>query len=166
MKDKKLHNIKNSGFTAPKGYFNTLDDRLFNEVKLKSKIDNSGFSVPENYLNNLENTILSKVSEENTPKVISIFSKRDLIYISGVAAAVLLLFSLSILKTDHITFDSLDTETVENYILEENIGTYEINAALTEDDFYADNFSEVTIDDDSFENYILNDIDIEDIMLE
>ncbi len=166
MEDNKLHNIKNTGFKTPDNYFDTLEDRLFTEAKLKANVSGSGFVMPEDYLDGLENTILNKVPKVEEPKVISIFSKRTLVYVSSIAAAILLLFNLSILETKPTTFDSLDTETVENYILEEDIGSYEINTSLTEDDFYVDNFSEVTIDDESFEDYILNDVNLEDIMLE
>ncbi|XCF05679.1 hypothetical protein ABI125_13250 [Tamlana crocina] len=166
MKDNKLHNIKNTGFKAPDNYFDTLEDRLFTEAKLKANVGGPGFVMPEGYLDGLENTILNKVPKTEEPKVISIFSKRTLVYVSSIAAAILLLFNLSILETKPTTFDSLDTETVENYILEEDIGSYEINASLTADDFYVDNFSEETIDDESFEDYILNDVNLEDIMLE
>lgn len=166
MEDNKLQNIKNTGFKTPDNYFDTLEDRLFTEAKLKANVSGSGFVMPEDYLDGLENTILNKVPKVEEPKVISIFSKRTLVYVSSIAAAILLLFNLSILETKPTTFDSLDTETVENYILEEDIGSYEINTSLTEDDFYVDNFSEVTIDDESFEDYILNDVNLEDIMLE
>ncbi len=165
MKDNKLHNIKNTGFKAPDNYFDTLEDRLFTEAKLKANVNSSGFVMPKDYLDGLEDAILNKVTEKE-PKVIPLLSKRTLVYVSSIAAAILLLFNLSILKTKPTTFDSLDTETVENYILEEDIGSYEINSSLTEDDFYVDNFSEVTIDDQSFEDYILNDVNLEDIMLE
>ncbi|UKM64715.2 hypothetical protein GSB9_01272 [Flavobacteriaceae bacterium GSB9] len=167
MKDKKMHSIKKTGFKVPNNYFDTLEDDLLPEIKLKTNLERSGFTVPKTYFSDLDSDIINKIQKENEPKVISIVSKKNLIYISSVAAAVLLLFSLSVLNTKpETTFDSLDVQTVENYILEEDIGAYEINTTLTEDDFYAENFTDVTIDDDSFETYILNDINIEDIMLE
>ena len=164
MSQEKLHTIKNSGFKVPENYFDTLEDRLFTQAKLKASTDSSGFTVPENYLDTLEDKILSQVSkQQEEPKVISLFNRKNLLYASSIAAAVTLLFTLSIQKTKPM-LDGVDNETVESYLLNEDIDLYEIASRLTVEDLAEENFKEVKIDEATFEDYILNDVDLEGIM--
>jgi len=165
MENNNLNKIKNSGFTAPKDYFKNFEDTIMSHAKLKDSISNSGFEVPDGYFENLEDSIMQKVSERDTTKVIPLFTRRNLIYISGVAAAILLFFNLSIFNND-ITFDSLDIETVENYIIDEGINSYEIAALLTEEDLLDSDFVENDYSDETIETYILDNLDIEDLIIE
>lgn len=163
MSQEKLHNINNSGFKVPKNYFDTLEDRLFTQAKLKASSDSSGFTMPENYLNTLEDNILSQVSEKETTKVIPLFSRKNLLYASSIAAAITLLFTLSIQNTKPM-LDGVDNETVESYLLNEDIDLYEIASTLTAEDLAKENFKEVKIDETTFEDYILSDVDLEGMM--
>lgn len=166
MKKNRIHNIKETGFKVPKGYFNNLDDALLNNIKLKEVPDEAGFKTPANYFDSLEDTILNKVSEKGNNKVISLFSRRNLIYASSIAAAVLLLFNLSIFKNNTETgWDAIDAETVENYIINENIGSYEIASLLIDEDLNEANFTEVEFTDEALENYILDHITVEDLII-
>lgn len=163
MKKNKIHNINENGFNTPDGYFNSLEDNIMNELKLnevaKSK---SEFKTPDNYFETLEDSILSKVSEEKPIKVINLFSKKNIIYATSIAAAVLLLFNLSIFKAKP-SFDNLDSETVENYILSENVESYEIASLLNEDELTEENFLEFNIEAEIVEDYILGNLDAEDL---
>ncbi|MBD0825100.1 hypothetical protein [Aestuariibaculum marinum] len=163
MSQEKLHNINNSGFKVPENYFDTLEDRLFTQSKLKASADSSGFTMPENYLNTLEDNILSQVSEKETAKVIPLFSRKNLLYASSIAAAITLLFTLSIQNTKPM-LDGVDNETVESYLLNEDIDLYEIASTLTAEDLAKENFKEVKIDETTFEDYILSDVDLEGMM--
>ncbi|MDD7884859.1 hypothetical protein [Flavivirga sp. 57AJ16] len=165
MKQDKLHNIKETGFNVPDGYFNALEDALLSDIKLKKMASDSGFKLPEGYFSTLENTIIDKVSIKASTKVVPLFRKRALIYISGIAAAVLLLFNLSIFQNKP-TFNSLDFETVENYIMNENIGSYEIASLLSEEDLLEENFVDYQVVEETVETYILDYLDVEDIILE
>ncbi|TGV02692.1 hypothetical protein [Flavivirga rizhaonensis] len=166
MKQKKLHNIKETGFKVPDDYFNTLENVILSDIKLKKVSKDSGFKLPEDYFNNLEDTIIDKVSTKTPTKVISLFRKKTIIYLSGIAAAVLLLFYISFPEKKP-AFDSLDFETVENYIMNENIGSYEIATLLTEEDLLEEHFIEYKEgDEDTIETYILDNLDIDDIILE
>lgn len=165
MKQNKLHNIEETGFKIPDDYFNALEAIILSNIKLKKMSSDSGFKLPENYFNALEDTITNKISTKTPTKVIPLFRKRTLIYISSTAAAVLLLFNLSIFKNKP-TFDSLDFETVENYIMNENIGSYEIAALLSEEDLLEENFIEYQVEEKIIETYILDHLDVEDIILE
>ncbi len=163
---KELNNIKHTGFEVPKDYFSDLDDRILQNVKLDKaveKVDVTGFNTPDNYFENLEDTILSKVNNENNTKVVSLFSKRNLVYISGVAAAILIMFGIFNKTSNIVDINNLDAELVENYILEENIDTYELAALLTEEEITTiDNevFDETFIDE-TVEDYLIENTDIE-----
>ncbi|MCH7525768.1 MAG: hypothetical protein IIC74_12470 [Bacteroidetes bacterium] len=130
-----------------------------------NNIKNTGFKTPDNYFDAIEDVIINKIETKNTTKVIPLFSRRNLIYASSIAAAVLLLFNLSIFDKE-ITWDSLDTQTVENYIINEGIDSYEIAALLFEDDLTEDLFIQNTITVESLETYILENTSIEDILIE
>lgn len=163
MKNKNLHNIKTNGFRVPKDYFDSVENNIISDLKLKELNNNfSGFNLPTHYFDTLENNILNKISEEKTPKVIRLFTKKSIIYISGIAAAILLMFNLSIFDRK-LTLDSFDSETVEDYILNENIESYEIAELLSEEDFLGDHFIEYNIDEQTVETYILDNLDIEDL---
>ncbi len=165
MKQDKPHTNTPSGFKVPKGYFEGLEDEILNTVKLKKKVNDSGFKAPEHYFDSLEDIILDNVSEKSPTKVIPLFRKGPLIYASAVAAAVILLFNLSIFKSEP-TFDTLDFETLESYVLNENIGSYDIATLLSEDDLIDENFIEYQTEDHTLEDYILDHLDVEDIIIE
>ena len=165
MKQNKIHNIKETGFKVPKDYFNNLEDIILSDIKLKETLGDSGFKAPEDYFNTLERKILDKVSEKDKSKVIPLFSKKNLIYISSIAAAVLLLFNLSIFEKD-LTWDDLDINTVENYIINENIGTYEIASLLINEELKEEDFINYSLNDEHLETYLMDNLDIEDLIIE
>ncbi|WP_147676057.1 hypothetical protein [Algibacter pacificus] len=163
MKTNKIHNVTHSGLKAPKDYFDNLEDRFMTEIKLNEAAKNSGFKAPEGYFETLEDCILNQVSEKETTKVIPLFSKKNLLYISSIAAAVLLLFNLSITKTE-TSWDNLDADTVENYILEENVGTYDIASLLLDNEITEDAFAFLEVTDEAMEGYFLEHTSAEDLI--
>ncbi len=160
MNKKDLHSIKESGFKVPNDYFEDLEGTILSQAKL-SGIEKSGHKIPEGYLDTLEETILSQVSKKETPKVIPLFTKRNIVYISSIAAAVLLLLNLSIFEKDNV--NSLDLETVENYIIDEDISTYDIASLLTDEDLEESNYIETTFKEENVEDFIIDNLNIEDI---
>lgn len=169
MKNKDLHNIKSTGFKAPDDYFSSFDEKVFSKLDSESTLNTikkTGFKVPENYFESLQAETLLKHAERKETKVIPLFSKRNLIYISGVAAAILLLFNLSVFDKNP-SFDNLETNVVENYLMEEYFSTNDDIAALfTEDEIE----QHVSIDHDfsesNIEEYLLNNADIESLLLD
>ncbi|MCL5129512.1 hypothetical protein [Algibacter sp. L4_22] len=164
MKTNKIHNITNSGLKAPKDYFDNLEDRFMAKIKLNEVARDSGFKAPEGYFDSLENSILNKVSEQKTTKVIPLFNRKNLLYISSIAAAVLLLFNLSIFEKQ-TNWDSLDIDTVENYILDENVGSYEIATLLLVDDISEEDFEYLEFTDEAMEGYFLENASMEDLII-
>lgn len=168
MKNKKLHNIKSTGFKTPKDYFESFDDKIFSKLNTESQLDaikETGFKVPDDYFESFNDTIFEKNLGETESKVIQLFSKRNLIYVSSIAAAILLLFNLSIFEITP-TFDNLETETVENYIIDENISSYEIAALLSDEHIEEGIIIDYSINEDNIEEYLLNNADIEALMIE
>lgn len=165
----KLDNIKKSGFKVPDGYFTNLEDRIIDEVKLDNTLqkgEKTSFVMPDGYLDNLENVITGKLAKEE-PKVISLFNRSNLMYLSGIAAAILILVAVFV-NTNGATIetDMWDDELVENYILEEGIDTYELAALLTEEELTiidTEIFNEAFADD-NLEDYLLENADLEDIL--
>jgi len=164
----KLDNIKKTGFKTPKNYFQNLEDQIMDTIKLDNalkSIDDAGFKIPQGYLDTVEDLVLTKVTKTSNPKVISILNKQTLIYISGVAAAVLIMFNIFWNKTE-TTIDTLDAELVENYFIDQGINTFEIATLLTNDEeinIDIEIFDE-TFNDDSLEDYLLENMDLEDFI--
>ncbi len=168
MNNKKIHNIKSAGFKTPKEYFESFDDKIFSKLNTESQLDSikkTGFKVPDDYFESFNDNILDTDLSEKESKVIQLFGKRNLIYISSIAAAILLLFNLSVFDSKP-TFDNLETETVENYIIDGNISSYEIAALLTDEQIDENIVIEYNLDKDNIQEYLLLNADIEALMIE
>ena len=163
MKHNNLHNNKKSGFKVPKDYFENFEASLISHVNLKEKVSESGFTVPKDYFENIENDILVKVNQKETVKVIPLFNKRNIIYVSSIAAAILLLFNLSTLN-ESFNIDSLETETVDNYILN-NFEVDEIASLFSSTELSETNFIDYNLSDDTL-NYYLESLDETELILE
>ena len=165
MSEKPLNNNNKTGFKVPKDYFQNLEDMLLSNIKTKPLPSDPGFKTPKHYFETFEDRIIEKTLEEKSPKTISIFSKQNLIYLSGIAAAVLLLLTLTLFNNKP-QWDNLDSETVENYIIEENLGSYEIAALLLEDSINEEEFIDFDLKEEHIESYLLDFTDIEDLIIE
>ena len=163
MNKTKLHYIKGSGYKTPKNYFDGLEDSIMNQIKLQGKIESTGFKAPDNYFESLEDKIFGKVAHK--PKVISIFNRRNLLYASSIAAALVLMFSIFINKND-LTFDDLEIASIESYLYDEGIDSYEIASLLTEEELITDNFIESELSEDLIEDYLIENATIEDLIIE
>ncbi|WP_298238826.1 hypothetical protein [uncultured Algibacter sp.] len=168
MKKHNLHNIKSAGFKIPDGYLESLNEQILSKLKNEDTLDTfkeTAFKTPDGYFDSLEERILNKASDKRESKVVSLFNRRNIIYISGIAATILLLLNLFIFNNSP-TFDTLETETVENYVISESIDSYEIASLLTNEQLNEDSFVEYNFEEEIVEEYLLNNIDIEDLMLE
>ncbi|MBT8268302.1 MAG: hypothetical protein HKO67_12025 [Flavobacteriaceae bacterium] len=166
---KKIKNISNSGFKAPEGYFEQLEDSVMARLKTESVRDISeehGFKAPEGYFDEVEQQILEKLSIDNETKVVSIFSRKSLYYVSGIAAAIVILLAV-FLNGSAEENEELDYQMVETYIIDQDISTYEIASLLTEDELdqiELDIMSSNLTDEESLEDYLLENINLEDII--
>jgi hypothetical protein len=169
MKNKNLHKIKSTGFKAPDGYFSSFDDNVFNKIDSENSLNtikNTGFKVPKGYFESLNANVLFNQIEKRESKIISLFNKKNLLYLSGVAAAILLLFNLSLFSKNP-SFDNLESDIVENYLIDEYFSTNDDIAALFTDDEIEQSVSiDYDINASNIEEYLLNNADIESLLLE
>lgn len=166
MKPNKLDTIKTSGFKTPKDYFSQVEEQILSEVKLIDKADHSGFEVPELYFESLEQKILNQISSENDTKIVSLFSWKKVLYTTAVAATLILMFNIFFNTSEKVSFENIEIASIENYLEQEDYTTYELASLLTEEELSKDNFIENEISEDSLEDYLLDTIEIEDLILE
>jgi hypothetical protein len=166
MKKNKIHNITNSGFNTPEDYFSNLEDRIISNIKLNETIKEPGFKIPDSYFDALEDTILNKVQDDKKSKVIPLFSKRTIISVTSVAAAIVLLFNLNIFNKN-ISFDAIDTDDLENYVTNQEFETLDLGVEIIEDiDISSFVGLDESISDASLENYLYYTSDFEDLISE
>ena len=168
MKNKSLHSIKDTGFKAPDRYFEAFDDallsRLNNTNQLKD-IHASGFDMPKNYLDTFDQSVLDKIQKKDS-KVVRLLPWKKMAYATAVAASVLLMFSLIFKSSDELSFETIETATIEDYIFEEDFTSLELAALFTEDELNSNDLVETTISDDSIEDYLLEHMSLEDLIIE
>ena len=99
-------------FKVPKDYFESFYANFFIEQELKNKVQKTGFKTPDGYLNDFN------VSIPKTSKVTNLrkLNKKYSIYISGIAAALILLFMFIMPKKDN---EEVSLEILEDYLLSE-----------------------------------------------
>jgi cell division protein FtsL len=164
MKTNKLHTIKNAGFKVPKDYFTSLEDVILNDIKLKEIAPSSGYKLPENYFDSLENKITSAVIPHKEVKVINLFTWRKAIYVAAVAASFILMFNIFFNNTKIITLDTIETASIENYIINEELETNEIASLFTDEDLSEVHLINDTYNTENLENYVFDNLEIEDII--
>jgi len=165
MNTNKLHNIKNTGFKVPKDYFGSLEDAILTDLKLKEMAPETGYKVPENYFESLEHKITNAIVPEKEVKVIKLFTWRKAAYVSAVAASLILMFNIFFNNTNNVNIENIETASIENYILNEDLESSEIASLFTDEDL-----SDVQLINDGYssetlENYIFDNLEIEDIII-
>ena len=165
MKTNKLHTIKNSGFKVPEDYFNTLEDTILSDLKLKTITRETGYKVPENYFDSLEDKITASITAEKDVKVIKLFTKKNFLYATSIAASLILMFNLFFNKQEQITIDGIETASLENYIINEDVELTEFAPLFTEDDLSNVHLISDGFSPDILEDYVLDNLEIEDIII-
>jgi hypothetical protein len=71
MKKRELEHkkLKETGFKAPDGYFDTVEDAIFAQIATEKFPGKEGFTVPPSYFKEVENNVLKKLDQEKTQKV-------------------------------------------------------------------------------------------------
>ncbi|MEW7291535.1 hypothetical protein [Aquimarina sp. 2304DJ70-9] len=157
-------NKDNGGFKVPKGYFESFEDKLSKKLTHSTKEDsmlstpkNSGFKVPEGYFSSFEDDVLQKIEDQKPKgKVVSLFTKRNLLYISGIAAMIAVILSISINKTSSVNFDDIEIADIHAYFNDGNIelSDEEIASLIGEDVSYAETFEEELLNDQDLIDYL------------
>ncbi len=164
MKRDNTHKPK-TGFKTPKSYFDDFENKLLNNItasqKEKSILDSqlsSGFKTPNRYFTSLEDDLLNKInpSQQSKGKVISIFTKRNLLFASGIAAMITIIFSLSINTRKELDFEDINITDVQTYFEEGNfeLNSTEIASLFDDDTYYLETFDEELIDNETIYDYL------------
>ncbi len=169
MKNKNLHNIKSTGFKIPENYFEKIEDDIFlrlAEEKLSANIGSGGFMVPKDYFETLDAKILMGIQEKERSKVIALFDWKKIAYLSGMAASLILAFSLLFTNSNNLGFDDLETASIENYLLNENFNAYEIVPLLGVTELNSYDFMDKSMNASDIEDYLLQNSDVEQLIKE
>jgi len=150
----KIH--KNSAFKVPKVYFENFDVAFFNELELKNQVKESGFKTPDDYLDEFNASIPRTLKSNNSRKI----NKKYSFYISGIAAALVLLFMFSLPSEDT---QEISFEILENYLINEGNQSEAFIDVLTLEDLNDLSILEVSYSE--IENYILQNASIETLLI-
>lgn len=171
MKKSQLHKIKETGFKTPDAYFDTFDQRLLDKMAVQKEmasITDAGYKVPDTYFENfdakLEARLKYEASQEDHIKVIPMPFWRNAGLISGVAAALILMFTILQKSDTPLSINQVETASLEAYLNDENLNIYDIASLLDEEDLVLDNFVSTSFTEESLENYLLNNTSIEDLI--
>lgn len=169
MKDKNTY-PNDLGFKVPDGFFENLEDQLMDQASLKSQLPNdTGFEVPDGYFDTLTDELLTTevdIKEETPVRNLNWWYPA-----LAVAAGLAVLFSLNIFDTTTETVDFAQLETAELEVFFSNQSDFEQDESL--ELLYAyepELLEEVSIREELPEeelyNYLLEDIDINEIIIE
>lgn len=164
MNHQKIKNIKNSGFKVPQNYFEDMEDFLLSEIKLKKTSATSGFAVPEKYFNTLEHRIISTVQDQKKFKIITLFSWRKVAYVGTIAASLIIMFNIFFNDSKKLTVETIKTASIENYIINEELEITDIASLFTDEDLSEVNFINDQFSPETLENYVLENLEIEDMI--
>ena len=169
MKNNNLHNIKSSGFKTPDNYFESFDNTLFGNLKNADNLNtikHSGFKVPNDYFKTIDDKILNGIEHKKETKVITLLSWRKIAYTTAVAASLMLMFNLFFNTPEKLTFESLETASIENYLAIEGLTSYELATLLTDEELNSEVFINTDISEEVLKDYLLNNANIEDLLIE
>lgn len=168
MKKKNIHNITDSGFKTPDGYFDTFENQFLERLDKKEMVntsETSGFKVPKDYFESVETSILNQVEAKTETPVISLKQKRSFYYVAGIAASFVLLFSLFINNEDKININTIDTDSIENYLYQEAYSNDDFASLFKSDEISETDFIDLNVSDETI-NEFLEHVDTEDFILE
>lgn len=156
------HNIPDHGFKAPKGYFGSFDDRLMETIASEGIPKNTGFSAPNGYFESLDERIMDSVlGEEETGKVRPLFDRRFVVAVAGIAASLLLFFSM--LQQNSISSEgvqNIETNMLTQYIEEDvDIDLYDVVAMLETEDVTEITFENSLFKKAAVEEYLLDNVE-------
>lgn len=164
MKKRHIEHIEKTGFKVPETYFKDFEDTLLCELNLREHVSATGFQVPEDYFESLEKSIYNRVTKNKQSKVINLLSVKRTVYAVAIAASLVLMFSVFFNNKESLTLDNIETASIENYILNEDLETADIASLLTNIDASGFNAVDVNLNSDSLEDYLLENLEVDDFI--
>jgi len=165
MKLKDLKDIQNSGFKVPKDYFENFENSIMSHASLNEKVSDSGFNVPKGYFDTVEENILNSISQKEPVKVISLINRKSIIYISSIAAALILMFNLMERKSG-VDIDSIETSSIESYLSNEDFDSGELAALFNDTEFLEDSFNTISFSEEAMDDYVNDNLELNDLYIE
>lgn len=166
MKEKK----HTHGFNTPKDYFETFEDGLFSKLKEDQLSNESGFAVPDGYFDQLEETLLERLKTDSEPvKVVSLFSRKTILYGVAIAACLALIITVALPKDPGPgDFEDLQLSNIESYIDAGNLNwdSYDVAALMTDEELEAISLETELFSEESLEDYLLNNLDDSTLLIE
>lgn len=166
-----------SGFTAPEGYMNNLEEELLDKLVIGKEesptldlISKNSFTTPDNYFKTLEKNILEKTvtTSYTESKVISLLSRRNVVYVTSIAAMIAILISVVLPSDKKIedAFGNVAIADIQQYFDDGNaeFSDSEIAELLDEEISLTDTFVDEEISEEELESY-LSDEELSDDMI-
>jgi len=153
------------GLKVPEGYFENFDERLANKISEEALPKTSGFKVPDGYFDTLEDRILQQVQKDNTVKVVPLYRRKSVVYITSIAACLALVFTIF---TKDTIDPALEVADIEAYFNDGNIDydSTDIAQLLTDADLESVALEDSDISIESLEDYLLENIDDTTLLIE
>ena len=157
----------NSGFNTPKGYFDSIDQRIMDKWKFHDRMASSnahGHRVPDNYFETLDDKVAKRLLEEQKVKVVPLFSRPSLRAIASIAAVVLIAFVVFMNRSNN-DFESLDVVLLEDYIYESNLHTNDL-VELLPNEIYDELSLTLGVEEQQLESFMIDELSVEDLIIE
>lgn len=138
-----------TGFKVPNNYFKKFEENLFEQLDLNPK---TGFNVPDNYFENVSQQIIK--TNTKTTKVVTLFSRKNIIYLTSIAAALVLSILIYPKEKNILSFDDIEYANFEDYVNEEVSNTYELAELYDIENDELDQLTEITFDNDTILEYL------------
>jgi hypothetical protein len=150
-----------TGFSVPKKYFNTAEDRFSSFLIEKELPKESGFSIPENYFKKVEKSILEKTGFKKEVKIVFLKSKFLKHTTASAAASIALFLSINYftsLNDSEINFDLLERTDIENWIVENSneLSDKDFIILLHNEISNENDFALTDLQNDAIEEYMIN----------
>ena len=141
-------------------------DVTIDEFKIKNSFGkkSTGFKIPDGYLENFE--VFTPISNEGLTNIFKLIDKSKIIYPIAVAASLVLMFSIFTNQKQINSLKDYEIATLEEYLMEETIYNNDISVLIDDSfDINSIEFDNSILNDQEAENYLLYEIEVEEIIL-
>ncbi|MDA7557920.1 hypothetical protein N8768_02045 [Flavobacteriaceae bacterium] len=165
----KLKQVKTPGYIVPKDYFVNLEEVVSKKIYLRHRlgeVNDPGFKVPKRYFSTFEERTYNIIhSQETSVKSIPLFSMNTILHLSGIAAALLILAAV-LMPTNNLSLDNIEIELVETFITINDFDSSELALIWDTSEINSIEFYNYEFLDETINNYIIDDLTIEDFLIE
>ncbi|MBT8185950.1 MAG: hypothetical protein KJN76_13990 [Eudoraea sp.] len=159
---KKKH--KNNAFKTPENYFREFDDRLLARLEEEKSTlpGKDGMKVPDGYFDTLNEKITNRLLQTTIPRVVQMRPNRKYYFAAAaVAALFILVLGIQRFQNKELTFESLASSEIQNYLDETGLGlsSYEIAEVVVLDENTIENILEDQLMEENIIDYLDENVD-------